>query len=289
MPPLTPVVKNLLIVNIAVFVILALVMPALGMSENYARNVVALHYPSSPDFAPYQLVTHFFVHGGFTHLFLNMFGLFMFGPLLERRYGGGRFLLLYLVAAAGAVALHFGYTWYEIGRYEELMRAYAADPRLATFNDFFTKVNIKALVMDDGTSLSRIVADTQSAIVRQSADPANIQQGALALMQEYIDYIPSIPMVGASGAIYGIVAAFALLYPDFRLMLIFLPIPIRARYFVPFMLGVDLFLGIMQFSWDPIAHWAHLGGALAGGLLAYYWYRTDPPEGAQRWDRGVPR
>jgi membrane associated rhomboid family serine protease len=289
MPPLTPVVKNLLIINIAVFVIIALVMPALGVNEDYARGLVALYYPTSLNFAPYQLVTHFFVHGGLTHLFLNMFGLFMFGPLLESRYGGKRFLLLYLLAAAGAVALHFGYTWFEIGRYEALMRAYAEAPSLATFNDFFANVNIRALAMEDGTSLGRVVADTQVAIVRKSVDPATLQQGALALMQEYIEYIPSTPVVGASGAIYGIVAAFALLYPDFRLMLIFLPIPIRARYFVPFMLGVDLLLGIMQFSWDPIAHWAHLGGALFGGLLAYFWYRTDPPAGAQRWDRGVPR
>ena len=288
MPPLTPIVKNLLIINVGVFAIIFL-LPYLGIDTRELADYLALHYPTSERFHPIQLVSHFFVHGGLTHIFFNMFGLVMFGPLLEARYGPRRFLVLYLAAAAGAVALHFGFTYYELGQMQAQLETFRQSPTLANFNDFFSSLNTKGLRMDNGQQVSAVVASIQSDLVLQSADPDQTVRNGLGLMQEYIDYQQSIPMVGASGAIYGIVGAFAILYPDFKLMLIFLPIPVRARYFVPIALAVEVFLGIMQYSWDPIAHWAHIGGALTGGLLAYVWYKTDPPAGAQRWDRGVPR
>lgn len=285
---MTPLVKNLLIINVVVFALLNL-LPYLGISTNGMADYLALHYPTSDRFHPIQLVSHFFVHGGLTHIFFNMFGLVMFGPLLERRYGGQRFLILYLVAAAGAVALHFGWTWYEINALEDTLASFRVDPTLASFTDFFSSVDTRSLTMDDGTPVSRVVGDIATELTLNSDDPSLVREEATAMMQEYIDFKTDVPMVGASGALYGVVAAFAILYPSFPLMLIFLPIPIRAKFFVPILLAVDLFLGVMQFSWDPIAHFAHLGGAIAGGLLAYFWHRSDPPAGAQRWDRGVPR
>lgn len=287
MPPLTPVVKNLLIINVAVFALLNL-LPYLGVPTGELSEYLALHYPASDRFHPIQLVSHFFVHGGLAHIFFNMFGLVMFGPLLEARYGGRRFLILYLVAAAGAVALHFGYTWFDIGRMEDMIAAFRDNPSLTNFDAFFGRLNIDGLSMDDGSRVSTVVGNIRSEIVLND-DPARALRDGVGMMQEYIDFKENVPMVGASGALYGVVAAFAILYPDFKLMLIFLPVPIRARFFVPIILAVDLFLGIMEFSWDPIAHFAHLGGAVAGGLLAYAWYRTDPPAGARRWDQGVPR
>lgn len=288
MPPLTPIVKNLLIINIAVFALVNL-LPYLGISTGWAADYLALYYPTSDKFHPIQLVSHFFMHGGLTHILFNMFGLFMFGPLLEARYGPKRFMILYLVAAAGAVALHFGYTWLQIERLQDILQAFKADPSLALFDRFFNSINLAGLTMDNGATVTGVVADLQNELVLRTGDPAETFRNSIGIMQEFIDFKGSIPMVGASGAIYGIVAAFAILYPDFKLMLIFLPVPIKARYFVPVLLAVELFLGIMEFSWDPIAHFAHLGGALMGGLLAYFWYRSDPPDGARRWDRGVPR
>lgn len=288
MPPLTPVVKNLLIINVAVFAILFL-LPYLGIDTRELSDYLALHYPTSDRFHPIQLVSHFFVHGGLAHIFFNMFGLVMFGPLLEARYGSKRFLILYLVAAAGAVALHFGYTWWQIERMEDIVAAFTNSPSLANFNAFFESVNTRDLYMDDGTRLSAVVANIQNELVLSSGNPEQTLRDGVGMMREYIDFKTSVPMVGASGALYGVVAAFAILYPDFKLMLIFLPVPIRARYFVPILLLVDLFLGIMEYSWDPIAHFAHLGGAIAGGTLAFLWYRRDPPAGSRRWDRGVPR
>ena len=288
MPPLTPVVKNLIIINVVVFAALYL-LPYLGIDTGNLADNLALRYPTSDDFRPYQLVSHFFVHGGLTHIFLNMFGLYMFGPLVERRYGSQRFLLLYLVAAAGAVALHFGWTWYEIHSLDNILADFRTQPGLASFEQFFAHIDTKSLSLDNGTPVSRVVGEIKSDLVLQSADRAAAQQYAEVIMQDYLDFKVSVPMVGASGAIYGIVAAFAILHPNLPLMLIFLPIPIKAKIFVPLVLLVDLVMGVMQFSWDPVAHFAHLGGALAGGLLAYLWYRTDPPAGTQRWDRGVPR
>ncbi len=285
---MTPLVKNLLIINVVVFALLNL-LPYLGIPTAGMSSYLALHYPTSEAFHPIQLVSHFFVHGGLTHIFFNMFGLVMFGPLLERRYGGQRFLILYLVAAAGAVALHFGWTWYEIHSMEAIVDNFRSNPTLSAFNDFFSSVDTKSLTMDDGTPVSQVVGDIKTELTLNSDDPDRVRQDAVIMMQEYIEFKTNVPMVGASGALYGVVAAFAILYPSFPLMLIFLPIPIRAKFFVPILLAVDLFLGVMQFSWDPIAHFAHLGGALAGGLLAFIWYKTDPPAGAQRWDRGVPR
>ncbi len=288
MPPLTPVVKNLLLINVAVFAILFL-LPYVGVDTRELSDYLALHYPASDRFHPIQLVSHFFVHGGLTHIFFNMFGLIMFGPLLEARYGGQRFLILYLVAAAGAVALHFGYTWFQVNQLEDYIAAFRNSPTLTNFNAFFNSVNTKELLMDNGTPVSTVVANIQNELVLNNGNPEQTLRDGVGMMQEFVDFKISVPMVGASGALYGVVAAFAILYPDFKLMLIFLPIPIRARYFVPILLAVDLFLGIMEYSWDPIAHFAHLGGAVAGGLLAYYWYRTDPPAGARRWDGGVHR
>lgn len=283
MPPLTPIAKKLLIINVAVFALLA-ILPYLGIDTRAAANYLALYYPGSEEFHPIQLVSHVFMHGGLTHLFFNMFGLFMFGPLIERRYGPRRFLILYFAAAAGAIALHFGYTWFQIERMEGIIQAFAADPNLADFDRFFRGVDLRSLSMDDGSSLAEVVANIQNELVLQRDDPAQTARQATGIMQEYVEFKQNIPMVGASGAIYGIVAAFAILYPDFPLMLIFLPIPIKARYFVPVLLAIELFLGVMEFSWDPIAHFAHLGGALLGGLLAYIWYRRDPPMGTRRWN-----
>lgn len=288
MPPLTPVVKNLLIINVAIFALIFLG-SYLGLPTAAWAQDFALYYPTSENFRPIQLVTHFFMHGGLTHIFFNMFGLYMFGPLLEVRYGPKRFLILYLLAAAGAVLLHFGYTWFQINTLQEMLASFEANPTLANFNDFFKGIDTKSLTMDNGQRVSTLVAELQNALVLKIEDPTQTLRNSIGIMKEYIDFKASVPMVGASGAIYGIVAAFAILYPDFKLMLIFLPIPIKARYFVPVLLIVEIFLGIMEYSWDPIAHWAHLGGALFGGLLAFIWYKTEPPAGAQRWDRGVPR
>ncbi|MEM8527543.1 MAG: rhomboid family intramembrane serine protease [Bacteroidota bacterium] len=191
---MTGVVRNLLIINVIIFILTELVNPELKLQ-------FALHYPESPYFRPFQLVTHFFTHGGLTHILFNMFGLVIFGGPLESIWGPKKFLIYYLISAAGAAFLH--------------------------------------------------------------------------LAMAFLGVIEAAPAVGASGAIYGLLIAFAMKFPNTELMLIFLPVPIKAKYFVPGLIALDLILGFGSFGWDPIAHFAHLGGALFGFLLLLYWKEVN--------------
>jgi membrane associated rhomboid family serine protease len=286
MPPLTPIVRSLVIINVAVFALMYFIGGQI-YDPNSWYSYLALHHPKSEFFAPIQLVSHVFMHGGLTHLFFNMFGLWMFGPILEARFGQQKFLILYALAAVGAFALHLGYASFEISQFEAMLEAFRSNPSLQNFNAFFEQVPVDALRLDSGESLSAIVERLQGDLAMNKNVEFTVAQGASA-MQEYINYLPDIPVVGASGAIYGIVAAFAIFYPDFKLALIFLPIPFKAKYFVPVLLVIELVLGIIQPAWDPLAHFAHLGGAIVGGLLAFYWKRTSLPPGVRRWDDGVP-
>ncbi|MCB0653829.1 MAG: rhomboid family intramembrane serine protease [Saprospiraceae bacterium] len=238
---ITDVVKNLLIINILMFV----GSNVLTSSEIFdANRMLALYYPNSPLFQPYQIVTHFFMHGGFTHILFNMFALVMFGSPLEALWGGKKFLFFYFFSALGAVALSFGIHYFEY----------------AHFLSQLTPEQIQLFAKEGYDALSK---------------GYNYENGSLAeLNLKYYSY-NYVPMVGASGAIFGLLLAFGMKFPNVELMLIFLPIPIKAKYFIPILMVFELTLGIAQFSWDNIAHFAHLGGALFGFLLILYWRKFD--------------
>lgn len=206
---LPPVVLNLLIINVLVW-IASVVLPRVTPID--LDLLLGLHYWQSAAFNPLQLISYMFMHGSFDHIFFNMFGLFMFGPVLEQLWGGKRFLFFYLFTGIGA------------GIVQELFWSYQLMPLI-------------------GSSAMHIVF-----------------QGGLEPIT-----------IGASGAIFGILLAFAMVYPDAKLFLFFLPIPIKARYFVPMYALVELFLGVANFSGDNVAHFAHLGGALFGLILILYW------------------
>ncbi len=283
---LTPVVKNLLLLNIAFFVVV-LIDEAIGQ-HNYGapggmlglKNLLALHYPTSPDFKPVQLATHFFMHGGMVHLFFNMFALVMFGPLLEAQWREKRFLFFYFACALGSAALHMGYTWWDMSQMEAAIAAFQVNPSVAIFNDFFEGVPLANYRLENGGSVVEQAEKIRLGLQSSQADAA--RQGTV-LMQEWYETMRDVPMVGASGAIFGLLLAFGMYYPDFKLMLIFLPIPIKARYFIPILILAELFLGMQRYSWDNIAHFAHLGGALVGFLLILYWRKFDPPN-LKRWN-----
>lgn len=208
------------------------VMFVLSMAFPNVNGVLSLHYFESPLFEPYQIVTHFFMHASLGHIFFNMFALVMFGAQLEKVWGPKRFLFFYLFSAVGAFLLHMGVVWYQLSDVS--------------------------------------VSDIE--LVRT--------QGAEAILEgkNFIDpYLGNLnikfngAMVGASGAIMGLLAAFAFLFPNTELMLIFLPVPIKAKYFMPIYMFIELFLGVRAFEWDNIAHFAHLGGALFGLILVLIW------------------
>lgn len=284
---LTPVVKNLLILNIAFYVIVQIDLLAgqstFGGVEGYLglQELLALHYPESPQFLPLQLVSHFFMHGGLMHIFFNMFALVMFGPPLEVNWGHRRFLFYYFVCAFGSAALHMTYTWWDMSQMQEAINAFAANPDLGIFNEYFSGVPLDQYRMEDGSSVSGLANEIRDAI--QGGNTAYAKDQGSMLMSEWYETKRDIPMVGASGAIYGLLLAFGMYYPDYKLMLIFLPVPIKARYFIPILIVVELFLGFQRYSWDNIAHFAHLGGALIGFLLILYWRKFDPPN-LERWN-----
>ena len=230
-----PVVKNLIIVNVLVF------LATFGF-ERMGINLytyLGLYFPLSENFRLHQIFTHMFMHGGLTHLFFNMFALYMFGRVLESVWGPKRFLTFYLVTGIGAAVLHSLVNYIE---YE-----YAA---------------------------SQISPD-QVAYVREAghglwAEGKNFSDPILGKL----NMILNTPTVGASGAIFGILLGFGMLFPNTQLMLLFPPIPIKAKYFVMGYGAIELFLGVtgMQVS---VAHFAHLGGMLFGYFMIKYWNKNS--------------
>ena len=209
-----PVTRSLLIINVIMFV-------ATLINENFMIGTFAMFYPASPLFRWWQPLTHMFMHGGWWHILFNMYTLVMFGMVVERALGTKKFLILYFVTGLGAVALHTGVEWLQVGR---------------------------------------LVSTVDGGLVT-SATEANLQA--------YSDLIRT-PMVGASGAIYGVLVAFAMLYPEARMTLIFPPVTLDAKWMVAIFIGLELLTGITG-SQVGIAHFAHLGGALFGFLLVWYW------------------
>lgn len=253
---LPTVVKNLLIINGIMF----LLTMTSGQSEigqwNALTDSLGMHFIGSPLFRPWQLVTHMFMHGGLWHLFFNMFALFMFGAPIENRWGPKRFLTYYLLTGLGAVFLNTVVTGYTVGAELDALAAagVATDDMKA----------LVATIANDPTMYSQHLND----LVRSTGVPATAISRSVGAMVT--------PMVGASGAVFGILLAFGMLFPNVELMLLFPPIPIKAKYFVIGYGLLELYLGISNNINDNVAHFAHLGGMLFGFILIKYWKRRDP-------------
>ncbi len=201
-----PVTKNLLIINVIFYVVTLL-------RENFMIGTFALFYPSSPFFRIWQPLTHMFMHGGFWHLFFNMYTLFIFGMVLENAIGSKKFIVYYFVTGLGAALTHMGVQWIQA-------------------SSFLASNNLTAYNVLLGT-----------------------------------------PTLGASGAVYGILIGYAMLYPDSVLTLVFPPISLKAKWFVLIFAGIELVTGIFGTA-DGVAHFAHLGGLLFGFLLMLYWKKN---------------
>ncbi|NND95180.1 MAG: rhomboid family intramembrane serine protease [Flavobacteriales bacterium] len=231
-----PVVKRLIILNALVFLFTHFLSRDSGLI-----GILGLFYFESPFFMPTQLVSHMFTHGGMGHIFFNMFALWMFGSPLEKVWGGKRFLIFYLITGFGAVFLHQFVDYLQI---QNMMSELT--PRM---QDMIRTGGLEYFVEN-----SREIGTPEANAARQS-----------------IKDILRTPVVGASGAVFGILAGFAMLFPNTELMLIFFPMPIKAKYFVPIYAAIELILGVSQIGGDNIAHFAHLGGALFGFILVRIW------------------
>lgn len=204
-----PVTVNIIIINV-------LVMIMCFLNRDFMVEQFALFYPASHYFKIWQPITHMFMHGGFWHLFFNMYTLYIFGTVLERVWGPKKFLLFYFVTGLGAALLHVGVQFIEAQVY-----------------------------------LSNI-------------ESVQAQEAYYRLL--------GTPTVGASGAIYGVLLGYAMLFPDSVLTLIFPPVSLKAKWFVIIFAVIELVTGIFNMG-GGIAHFAHLGGMLFGWLLIMYWKR----------------
>ncbi|TDM00569.1 MAG: rhomboid family intramembrane serine protease [Flavobacteriaceae bacterium] len=236
------ITKALLLLNGLFFVLTGLL-----EMENIQR-IFSGYYPLSPLFRPEQILTHMFLHGGTTHFFFNMFSLWMFGSTVERQLGEKKFTILYFVAGLGSYFLFNFVNYFEILSLEKNLVAMGLNPQSIIQN-------------------AENVLDIQGRI-------SSLPQNQVPLAVEYARHFIS-PMLGASGAIYGLLVVFGLLNPNSELMLMFFPFPIKAKYFIPLLLLWDFLAGIRDSATDNTAHFAHIGGAIFGLILGLYWYRIN--------------
>ncbi len=251
-----PVVKNLILINI-VMLVATYALRNMGID---LTEILGLHYPGSPHFRPYQFVTHLFMHGDFWHLFFNMFALFMFGKVLEMVWGSKRFLVYFFVTGLGAAILHSFVTYLEISSIQKSAAAFINTPSPELLAAF-----VKANLSHPSTGVMDLVNNWGDA----PNNPLLIQQG-VDVVRAILELKIDIPTVGASGAIFGILLGFGYLFPNTELMLLFPPVPIKAKYFVMGYGAIELYLGITE-SNSNVAHFAHLGGMLFGFILLRYW------------------
>ncbi|MGB1170994.1 MAG: rhomboid family intramembrane serine protease [Flavobacteriaceae bacterium] len=208
-------------------------------------NILALHFPENSHFGFWQYATHMFMHGDFGHIFFNMFGLYMFGTPLEQLWGRNKFIFFYLSTGFGAALLQMGLYYFQVQQ---------------------GVMELESLGLNSSAIQEFLQTSALSPSVMEQADIGNLRNA----YQAY-----SAVLVGASGALYGVLVGFAMLFPNAQLMLLFPPIPIRAKFLVPILIVVDLFFGFSSYSMGPIAHFAHVGGALTGLLMMWYWRRNQ--------------
>ncbi|OEI81019.1 rhomboid family intramembrane serine protease [Formosa algae] len=245
-------VKHLIIINVIMFIGTMIVG---GGTVFY--DWFALHFPKNDAFQPWQIFTHMFMHGGFMHIGFNMLALWMFGTPVEQQFGGKKFLFFYLSSGLGAALLMLGYYYYQYASGMSALEGagFSSSETLETLRSGYAMYDTRWSQVLDGDQLGKFVS---------------VFNGT---------------MVGASGAIMGVLVAFGMLYPESKLMMIFLPIPIKAKYFIPGIIALDLISAITGqsfFSPNNTAYVAHVGGALTGFLIMWYWKKTQFNK--NRWD-----
>ncbi len=243
MEKITESIKHLIIINVILFIA-----PQLFKGID-VQHVLSLHFPENDSFGYWQYLTHMFMHGSFSHILFNMYGLWAFGTPLEQMWGRNKFLFFYFSAGIGAGAIYTLANYFQFnGLYEQLIA--------------------------DGMN----AYDIQELLNTRRYNPNIISLTSEQLSEFYGLY--HTPAVGASGAIYGVLVAFGLSFPNAKLALIFLPVPIAAKYFIPVMILADLFFGVTSYSIGNIAHFAHIGGAIIGFCIAWYWKQNQ----FKRWN-----
>jgi len=241
-------IKTLVIIHVIFFI-------GTFIIKDTAYRLYSLYYFESPNFQYWQPLTHMFMHGGFMHILFNMYALWAFGSPLEQIWGRKKFLFFYFSAGLGAALIHTLVNYYNV------------------------HTGMEALIAGGWTE-----GEVMNYFINGEGGSEKILESiSYDTIQSYY-YSFNVPAVGASGAIYGVLVAFGLMFPNAELMLIFFPVPIKAKYFIPGLILLDLFSGVTGFSvfGQGIAHWAHIGGALFGFIMAWYWKKNSFDK--YRWD-----
>ena len=234
-----PVVTKNLIIINILFWLATVIMSKIDMT-----GILGLHYPAAKDFRLYQIISYMFMHGSLAHIFFNMFAVYMFGRILESTWGPKRFLTYYMITGIGAGLIN-------------ILVAY---------------IRIKSVEANIDTEAIAMVYRDGGEILKQGKNYSDSMLGQLNLLI-------NTATVGASGAVFGILLAFGMLFPNLPLYIIPFPFPIKAKYMVIGYGVIELFAGIANFSFDNIAHFAHLGGMLFGIILVVYWRKKDRNNG----------
>ena len=233
---LPPVVKNIIMLNVLMLLITYAAGSVLGLDLN---RMLGLYFPKSDQFMPMQLVTHMFMHGSLLHLFFNMYALYIFGQILEATWGPKRFFIYYMVCGLGAALIHEAVIGFQ---YYKLVNLLSPEQLQLVIQEGSSYLNERKVFTDETMKNLQMLLNT--------------------------------PTVGASGAVFGILLAFGVLFPNTQLFLLFPPMPVRAKYLVIFYGALELYLAISQ-PGSNIAHAAHLGGMLFGYILIKYWQKTS--------------
>lgn len=259
------IVKNVIIINVIMVVLQVILARTFHIN---LQEYLALHYWRSPLFRPWQLVTHIFMHGSpldlqatAMHLFSNMLALWIFGNILEQMWGPKRFLIFYLICGIGASLCFMGVQAIELEPLYKSYRVFVGNPTL----DYFQKF----LFQNDVTDPEKLL--------KWGMDPGNLSYSREAVkdVSDFVFQRLNGPMVGASGSVYGILFAFGYLFPNTELVLLFPPIPVKAKYLVGFYALFELYTAFQNDPNDNVAHVAHLGGMLVAFILLKFWFQRQ--------------
>lgn len=264
---LPPIIKNLLIIN-GLFFLAQNTITGPTVSFSF-ENIFALHAWQSSLFKPWQLVTHMFLHGDFGHILGNMFGLWMFGSVLENLWGSKRFLIFYMVCGLGAALIHLLFLSWEfmpmVKDYTAIFQAHAdgAASQADAMINFIYRHNLR-------------FDNTEALVAYMRANPGNTE-----LMNRIFEEITAFyrnnldtATIGASGAVFGVLAAFVYLFPNTYLYIYFL-IPVKAKWIGLLYFGYELFNALRNSAGDHVARWAHVGGAIVGLLIVITWNKSN--------------
>ena len=259
------VVKNLLIINGLMYLATMVLQNTFSID---LANYLGLFFFTSEYFKPHQIISHMFMHGSLMHIFSNMFALWMFGSILENVWGPKRFLIFYLICGLGGAITHMAFTAYQIHLVQGEINLFFESVTIDNFK-MLLEGHRSLLYDSDYINQANTLLNTWS---QNPSDSTMILQAKI-LAQKLTSMEANIPVVGASGAVFGVLLAFGMLFPNTYLYLMFPPIPIKAKYFVIFYGAFELYAGVSG-TQEGVAHFAHLGGMLFGFILIKFWNKT---------------